>query len=93
MTENFGVITFATTGRAIQGEAAFDTAGLHKKMIPTPREISLSCGIAIRFSLEQLDQICCELVDTGKIKVSAIYSYYKTEEGNRAELILQGEER
>lgn len=93
MTENFGVITFATTGRAIQGEVAFDTAGLDKKMIPTPREISLSCGIAIRFSLEELDQIRRELVDTGKIKVLGIYSYHKTEEGNRAELIFQGQER
>lgn len=86
------MITFATTGRAIQGEAAFDAEGMDKKVIPTPREISLSCGIAIRFPLDRLDQIRRELVDTGKIKVSGIYCYYKTEEGNRAELIFQGEE-
>lgn len=92
MAENFGVITFATTGRAIQGEVAFDAVGMEKKIIPTPREISLSCGIAIRFPIDQFERICHELVDTGKIKVSGIYSYHKTESGNRAELIFQGEE-
>lgn len=93
MTENFGVITFATTSRAIRGEAVFDAEGLEKKIIPTPREISLSCGIAIRFPIDRFEYIRRELLDTGKLQVSAVYSYFKTDDGNRAELIFRGEER
>lgn len=47
---DFGVILFHTTSAALRAEAVLQRAGLTVKLIPTPREFSSDCGIALRFT-------------------------------------------
>ncbi len=49
-----GVVLFHTTTSALRAEKILQRAGLSVKLIPTPRELSSNCGIALRF--EQSDQ-------------------------------------
>ena len=45
----FGVVLFHTTSAALRGEKVLQRAGLTVKLIPTPREFSSDCGLALRF--------------------------------------------
>ncbi len=47
---NFGVILFDTNSSAMQAEAVLVRARQEIKLIPTPRELSSDCGIALRFA-------------------------------------------
>ena len=46
-----GVVLFHTTTSALRAEKVLQKAGLKVKLIPTPRELSSDCGIALRFDL------------------------------------------
>lgn len=44
-----GVVLFHTTSMAFRAEKRLLRAGLSVKLIPTPRDLSSDCGIALRF--------------------------------------------
>jgi hypothetical protein len=44
-----GVVLFHTTSSAFRAERVLRAAGLEAKLIPTPREFSSDCGMALRF--------------------------------------------
>lgn len=46
----YGVVLFFTTSAAMRGEKVATAAGLGVKLIPTPRQLSSDCGIALRFA-------------------------------------------
>ncbi|NLM06947.1 MAG: DUF3343 domain-containing protein [Tissierellia bacterium] len=76
------ILTFDSTSNAIQAEAAFKKAEIPQKTIPVPREISSSCGLAIRFMPEDKDRVYKELIEGEKISISTIYEFKKDESGN-----------
>ena len=45
----FGAVLFHTTSAALRAEKVLQRAGLTIKLIPTPREFSSDCGMALRF--------------------------------------------
>jgi len=45
-----GVVLFHTTSAALRAEKLTVRAGLDVKLVPTPRELSSDCGIALRFA-------------------------------------------
>lgn len=49
----YGVVLFHTTSAALQAEKAALAAGFKVKLIPTPRQFSSDCGMALRFDWEQ----------------------------------------
>lgn len=51
----FGVITFKSTNYAIKGESVFKNENIEFRTIPTPREVTHSCGLAIKFDLKDID--------------------------------------
>jgi hypothetical protein len=53
----YGVVLFHTTSAAIRAEKTLAHAGLSVKLIPTPREFSSDCGMALRFEWEQRAQV------------------------------------
>lgn len=57
MNEIFYVISFDSTHHAIKAEKLFKEANLNIKMMPTPREITASCGLSIRFEEVDLEQV------------------------------------
>lgn len=72
--EEYGVITFNSTHHAISGEKIFKDNEIPFKTIPTPRDITLSCGLSILFSYEDLDRVR-ELHTNNILSIKGIYKY------------------
>ncbi len=54
---SYGVVLFNTTSSAMQAEAVLTRAGMPVKMIPTPRELSSDCGLALRFTWSAAEDV------------------------------------
>lgn len=90
MKREFCVIAFESTHYAIMIEKKLkDKYDINT--IPTPREITTSCGLSIRFQGEALEGIIGELisekVDRNKLN---IYRIFTTDGGKKAEKINWG---
>ncbi|WP_053955079.1 DUF3343 domain-containing protein [Inediibacterium massiliense] len=71
-SQEFYVISFESTHHAIQTEIKLKK-NFSVETIPTPREISASCGLSIKFSKEDLIDILNELgKDTKNVEVFKI---------------------
>ena len=57
-----GVVLFHTTSSALRAEKILQKNGLTVKLIPTPRELSSDCGIALRFEWDDREQVAAGLV-------------------------------
>jgi len=55
--EPFCCLTFHNVHLAMRFEQAMQTAGLSINLIPVPRKISASCGLAGKFAPEILDRV------------------------------------
>lgn len=74
MKEEYGVVTFNSTHHAINGEKIFKDNNIVFKTIPTPREITLSCGLSILFGLDDLDKVK-ELYESKTLSIKGVYRY------------------
>lgn len=82
MIENiFYVIAFDSTHYAIRTEKKLKEI-LKVDMIPTPREISVSCGLSVKFKIVDLEKVLKELMDYDK-KGLHLFKFTKPEDGNR----------
>lgn len=66
------VITFPSTYMALSAEKVVESAGLEGKLIPVPRKISTSCGMALRLAEHQLDQVLA-LLDEAGVEIEGVY--------------------
>ncbi|NLW39638.1 MAG: DUF3343 domain-containing protein [Tissierellia bacterium] len=80
----FGVITFKSTHYAIQGDIAFKEQNINYRTIPTPREITRSCGLAIKFDLEDIDLVK-DIIEKNKLTIDGIFKMVKDDQGYKAE--------
>ncbi|HSW59124.1 MAG TPA: DUF3343 domain-containing protein [Dehalococcoidales bacterium] len=71
--KRWGVALFHTTSCVMQAEKAFLKAGLKIKLIPTPRQFSSDCGIAVRFEWVDLNKVE-EILDFSGIEFDTIHS-------------------
>ena len=69
---DYGVVLFYTTSAAIRSEKLLLKAGYDVKMIPTPRELSSDCGIALRFDWPQREPVELAL-NTASVEVESIH--------------------
>ena len=53
----YGIILFFTTSSTMRTEKLLKQAGLKIKLVPTPRQFSSDCGIALRFSWQDRDTV------------------------------------
>lgn len=60
-----GVVLFHTTSSALRAEKILQKEGLTIKLIPTPRELSSDCGIALRFEWNAREQVEVHLLRAG----------------------------
>ena len=74
---NMGVLLFHTTSAALRSEKLLKSAGMTVKLIPTPREFSSECGLALRFAWDQLEEVRSVLETAGVdiAEVHALTSY------------------
>lgn len=83
----YGLITFKSTNHAVQGERIFKENKFTFKTIPTPRDVSTSCGLSLLFLLEDIDKVK-GLIYLEKISIDGLYKYTKSSVESRAEKIL-----
>ena len=70
----YGVVLFHTTSSAMQSEKLLKKKGYPVKLIPTPRQFSSDCGIALRFDWNQSGQIK-SLLDEARVEFDAIRAF------------------
>ena len=72
MPDAFGVVLFYTHSAALRAEKILLKNGLTIKLIPTPREFSSDCGIALRFEQDQETRVR-ELLESGRVEIASIH--------------------
>lgn len=69
----YAVTLFYTSSAALRAEKVLGQAGLTVKLIPTPRQLSSDCGLALRFNASQQQQVE-NLLLQANVEVAGIYS-------------------
>ncbi len=68
----YGVVLFHTTSAVMRAEKLLMKDGYSIKLIPTPRQFSSDCGIALRFDWSCHEQVKVAL-DEAKVELDAIH--------------------
>lgn len=82
----FGVITFKSTQYAIKADTVFKKQNIEFRTIPTPREITHSCGLAIKFNLDDIERVE-DIINENKLESEGIFKVIKGNGVNRSEKI------
>ncbi len=80
--ENMYIVAFNSTHNAIKSEKLLQNAELKVTTLPTPREISASCGISIKFEKDDVDVVKSILSDNN-IEFKGFFVVEKLEGGKR----------
>jgi hypothetical protein len=75
---SYSVALFHTNSSALRAEKILLHAGISNKLIPTPREFSSDCGIALRFAQHEEAHVR-ELLESTGVETAAIHSMQKSE--------------
>jgi hypothetical protein len=68
----YGVVLFHSAAHVVRGEKVLARAGVTVKMIPTPRQISTDCGMALRFAREERERVEATLAEN-RVPIKGIY--------------------
>jgi len=85
--EKEGLITFKSTHFALRAEKVLEKKGLKFKTIPTPREVSHSCGLSLLVNSDNISQVQ-DMVKEDLINIDHLYRYIRDSNGNKAERIV-----
>jgi len=66
------VITFSSTHYALKAEKVLEEAGLEIELIPVPRELSSSCGLAIPI-LEEEEDKAVEVLRENQVETEGVH--------------------
>jgi hypothetical protein len=69
----YSVVLFHSTSHAIRAEKVLKEAGVVHKMIPTPRQLSSDCGMALRFDRADEEQVARTLAEH-KVSINGIHA-------------------
>jgi len=69
-----GVVLFHTTSAALRAEKVVLKANIAGKLIPTPRQLSSDCGIALRFDWSRVDQVK-GVLETARVEIAGIHPF------------------
>lgn len=73
----YGVVMFHTTSSVMKAEKVLVKKGISVRLIPTPREFSSDCGLALRFDWDRRESIESEL-HTADIEIVGLYQMPST---------------
>ncbi len=79
-TKEYCVVTFPSTQCALLGEKHLVGVEVELVVIPTPREISASCGLALKLFCRNLENVKKELA-VAAVATSGFYRFTKTDSG------------
>lgn len=57
MREVYGVAAFRSRQQVLRFEAALNRQGVPARVVTTPRDISMGCGLSVRFPMEYLARV------------------------------------
>lgn len=76
---SYFMITFPSVHHALRFESKMKETGISFQLVPVPREISSSCGVAARVDSVEED-ILVDIVDNLKLEYDSIYIYNSPKE-------------
>lgn len=68
----YGVILFPTTSAVMRAEKLLSKWGFSIKLIPTPRQFSSDCGLALRFDWAERERVR-SVLEEEKVEIDAIH--------------------
>lgn len=57
MRESFGIAAFRSRQQVMRFENALRRAGIFARVVTTPREVAMGCGLSVRFDLRELSNV------------------------------------
>ena len=57
MRDVYGVAAFRSRQQVLRFEAALRQRGVPTQVVTTPRDISMGCGLSVRFPMEHLSEV------------------------------------
>lgn len=57
MRDVYGVAAFRSRQQVLRFEAALRQRGVPTQVVTTPRDISMGCGLSVRFPMERLNDV------------------------------------
>lgn len=74
--EVFGIASFRSRQQVLKFEGALRRSGVRVEVITTPRDVSVGCGLSIRFELADADRV----MDVyKKLRPSNLIGFYRVE--------------
>ena len=86
MQERFGIAAFRSRQQVLRLEAALKKEGLPVRVISTPREVALGCGLSVRFEMQDAPRV---LSAVNRLRPQNMIGVYDVEQtGGRAKLTV-----
>ena len=76
MPSSFGLAAFRSRTQVLRFEDALRRAGLSSGVVSTPREVSMGCGLSVRFDLGQFPQV---LSVYRRLNPGALIGFYRVD--------------
>lgn len=70
--KEYGVLAFKSTSQALKAERVLKEAAAEFLLIPTPRQISASCGLAVKVAPKDIETTRAALL-AGKVEIEGTY--------------------
>ncbi|MEA4925348.1 MAG: DUF3343 domain-containing protein [Syntrophomonadaceae bacterium] len=70
--KDYAIFTFKSTTQALKAERVLKNASAEFLMVPTPRKISTSCGLAVKAGLDQLQPLN-EILGSNGVEIDGVY--------------------
>lgn len=69
----YGVALFHNTSAVMRAEKVLKKGGVTVKLIPTPREFSSDCGLAVRFDAPDMERVRV-LLEQAHVELAGIHT-------------------
>ena len=76
------IIAFNSTHHAIRTEKILKEENMNIRTIPTPREVSSSCGLSIKFEESEIEKIK-QIIEESKVDYHGIFKLTKNADGKK----------
>ena len=70
---HYGVVLLHTTSAVMRAEKVLQNNGIAVKLIPTPRQFSSDCGMAVRFGIQEQERVRA-LLAQAQVEVAGIHA-------------------
>jgi hypothetical protein len=87
--KDYCIFTFISTSHALKAERVLKEAAADFLIMPTPREISTSCGLAVKVAPGD-QKPCYEILINKQVQVEGIYQVTEINGKTRSERIDNG---